>query len=165
MERENNTKIKTQESAETIYFMSQKFQPVVTQMRKSKEVLSKRGRVPLYQYFHPQAFKSSHTLGSWLGFLCQSFGFFVGKNVGFLVGWWWIFIPSFRGCLWPVFRWEEGLGPFRCYFYDLVYYVLCLGKGLVAFLHDYGNKVASSLKLLPLVSVDLGRLHLGGWVG
>ena len=32
-----------------------------------------------------------------------------------------------------VFSWEEGLGPFKCYFYDLVYYVLCLGKGLVAF--------------------------------
>ena len=31
------------------------------------------------------------------------------------------------------FSWEEGLGPFRCYFYDFVYYVLCLGKCLVAF--------------------------------
>ena len=31
------------------------------------------------------------------------------------------------------FSLEEGLGPFRCYFYNLVYYVLCLGKGLVAF--------------------------------
>ena len=42
------------------------------------------------------------------------------------------------------FCWEEGLGPFRCYFYDLVYYVLCLGKGLIGFLHDFGNKVVFS---------------------
>ena len=32
-----------------------------------------------------------------------------------------------------IFSWEEGLGPFRCYFYDLVYYILCLEKDLVAF--------------------------------
>ena len=38
------------------------------------------------------------------------------------------------------FSWEEGLGPFRCYFYDLVYYVLCLGKGFGCFLHDFGKQ-------------------------
>ena len=126
-------------------FMSQKFQPVVTQRKKLKEVPSKRGRVPLSQYFHPQPFKIIHTLGSWLGLLCQSFWIFCVKNLPFLVGWWCIFIPSFRGFLWPVLRWEEGLGPFRCYLYDLVCYVLCLGKGLVAFCMILENKVVSSL--------------------
>ena len=40
-------------------FMSQKFQPVVTERKNLREVLSKRGRVPRYQYFHLQAFKLS----------------------------------------------------------------------------------------------------------
>ena len=35
-------------------------------------------------------------------------------------------------CDW-FFSWEKGFGPFRCYFYDLVYFGLCLGNCLVAF--------------------------------
>ena len=42
------------------------------------------------------------------------------------------------------FSWGEDLGPFKCYFYDLVYYVLCLGKCFGCFLHDFGNKVVFS---------------------
>ena len=40
-------------------FISQKFQPTVTKRKNLREVPSKRGRVPRYQYFHLQAFKSS----------------------------------------------------------------------------------------------------------
>ena len=50
------------------------------------------------------------------------------------------------------FSWEEGLGPFRCYFYDLVYYVLCLEKGLVAFC------MILETKLFPLYSCYLWSL-------
>ena len=32
-----------------------KLQPTVTQKRKVREVMRKRGKVPLYLYFHPQA--------------------------------------------------------------------------------------------------------------
>ena len=108
-------------------FMNQKFQPAVIERKKWRE------SSPI-SVFSPLNLQSFHTLGNWLGFCVKVLGFFFCReNVAFLVGWWCIFIPSFRRCLWPVFRWEEGLGPFRCYFYDLVYYVLCLGKGLVAF--------------------------------
>ena len=51
------------------------------------------------------------------------------------------------------FHWEEGLGPFRYYFYDLVYYVLCLGKCLVAFY------MILETKLLPLHGYYLSSLQ------
>ena len=101
----------------------------------------------LVSIFSPPDLQIVHTLGSWLGFYVKVLGFFLGKRCSPLMDWWWIFISSFRRCMWQFFSWEEGLRPFRCYFYDLVYYVLCLGKCLVAFcmileiklfpLHDY----------------------------
>lgn len=30
------------------------------------------------------------------------------------------------------FSWKKDFEPLRCYFYDLVYFALCLGKNLVA---------------------------------
>ena len=104
--------------------------------------------------FSPPGLQIVHTLGSWLGFCVKVLGFFIGKTFffSFSWGWWCIFISSFRGCLWPIFRWEEGFGPFRCYFYDLVYYVLCLGKGLVVFC------MILETKLFPLHSCCLWSL-------
>ena len=47
-------------------YISQKFQPTVNERGKLREVLSKKGRVPLYQYFHLQASKlSKHLVAGW----------------------------------------------------------------------------------------------------
>ena len=64
-------------------FISQKFQPTVTERKKLREVPSKRGRVPLYQYFHLQTFKSSiHQVADW-AFVSKFLDFFVGKTLLF----------------------------------------------------------------------------------
>ena len=76
------------------------------------------------------------------GLLCQNFRFFYRENV---VPFLWAgdaYLYQVLGDACDLFfSWEESLEPFRCYFYDLVYYVLYLEKGLVAFLHDFGNKI------------------------
>ena len=49
-----------------------KFRPIVTQKRKLREVMRKRGKVPLYPYFHPK-FRNCEIV-DWLnGFLLWSF--------------------------------------------------------------------------------------------
>ena len=144
-------------------FISQKFQPAVTERKKLREVPSKRGRVPLFQYFHLQAFKSSiHWVADW-AFVSKFWDFFCReKRSPFLWASDAYLYQALRDACDQFFSQEEGLGPFRCYFYDLVYYVLCLGKGFACFLHDFGNKVVFSSQLLSLVFVGLGKLHLGG---
>ena len=75
----------TQENAEIYIYICQKFQPTVNERGKLREVLSKKRRVSLYQYFHLQASKIVQTLGSWLGF-CIKVLSFVGKTFPFSCG-------------------------------------------------------------------------------
>ena len=55
-----------------------KFRPTVTQKKKMRKVVRKRGKVPLYPYFHPKVQNCENV--SWLsGFLLSSFSS-IGKT-------------------------------------------------------------------------------------
>ena len=82
--KRNQHKNENTRKCKTYIFINQKFQPAITERKKWREVPSKRERVPLYQYFHLQAFKSSiHQVVDW-AFVSKFWVFLQGKRFFFL---------------------------------------------------------------------------------
>ena len=141
MERENQHKMKHKEVKKLYIHKSE----ISARSYREEEIEGgpeqERESSPVF-VFSPPGLQIIHTLGSWLCFCVKVLGFFCKENFFFSL---WAgdayLYQALRDACDQFFSWEEGLGPFICYFDDLVYYVLCLGKGFGCFLHDFGNKV------------------------